>query len=153
MTLYWLPGILSGMSIILSLNPTTENLTLSPFSTTMENTPWLLVIVPRPLSSTITLAPGMACKLSAVITTPYNCTTESFFTCNCAVAYCEKQSNKTIERYCTKCFISDKLPLFSVKDKITSIGSNFALAIVYLTKICVMTESEILKALSNVQEP
>jgi hypothetical protein len=67
-----------GIFIVFFLNPTEEKVILSPFSTAIEKTPSLLVMVPRPFSSTITLAEGIPRKLSAVITTPYNCITESF---------------------------------------------------------------------------
>jgi hypothetical protein len=50
----------------------------------MENTPWPLVMVPLPVPFTTTDTEGSPRRLSAVITTPYNCTTVSLKVSNWA---------------------------------------------------------------------
>jgi hypothetical protein len=65
----------------------------------MEKTPWLLVIVPRPVPFTKILAAGSARRLSEVITTPYSWTTESLKLSNCALAATGNRGKANIKKY------------------------------------------------------
>jgi hypothetical protein len=73
----------------------------------MEKTPWVLVRVPLPVPLTTMLTAGSPLRLSAVITTPYNCTTESLNVSNCALA--KEGSNPRNKHSRKKGFLIDNI--------------------------------------------